>query len=517
MVDFGGHEAVVGVLAHWTSPPFLAGSLYRLNFGHPNQLQYLLALPVALFFGAAKGLEVSVALGAAAVIAGAGHLAAYLRRPRWIALFAAPIAMGWYFQWGNIANLLGTGALCFALPSLHRFALAPERRRLPAVCGWLLLLYFAHETALVIACFAIVSTAADAARRSFSWPRALWNAVPCSFALALVLAQLCVQKLTPANQIFILLAVPFLKRLSAIPAVIVGHQDQAIIEYLAFALCAVPLLLARVVPGRARREAAAAGDDTPPASSTPFALLAALLVVAYFALPPSYNGVFYFSHRFLPIAWVLAVVVAFRPNTAYPRPYRLVAYAVPCAMAALAFPSFLASDASYRELDSLLGTIQPGSSVATVELDVVRRGAVNFEGYSTRMAQGHIVAVRGGRSLNDYTQSPISPALMVSTRRWDKINVATFLDPVRIEPRPALTHFRYLVVHASSRDVQVATVRALEGVARVADASPTWLIFESQEPLVPTDAREGTYPEPIGDSLRVELAQQSIVSVGAPQ
>jgi hypothetical protein len=185
-------------------------------------------------------------------------------------------------------------------------------------------------------------------------------------------------------------------------------------------------------------------------------------------------------------------------------------------MAALAFPAFLASDASYRELDSLLGSIEPGSAVASIELDPVRRGAVNHAGYSTRMAQGHIVAERGGRSLFDYTQSPISPALMLSRKRWDRMNVATFLDPVRIRPRAALSHFRYLVIHSTSPDVQMATARALAGAARIAAASSSWVIFESQEEVVRTDAPEGSYPEPVGETLREALAAQSIVSVGAP-
>jgi hypothetical protein len=517
MVDFCGHEAVVGVLAHWGSPSHLAGHLYRLNLGHPNQLQYLVAWPVALLFGAAKGLEVSVALGAGAVVAGAGHLAAYLRRPRWVALFAVPVAVGWYFQWGMIANMLGAGALFFALPALDRYVHAPEIRRLPAVLAWLLLLYVAHEVALVIACVAIACAAGADAVRSFSWRRAAYSIAPCVFALALVLVQLRLQRLTPTNRQFFIVDAPFLERLLAIPSVVVGHQDQRAIEAVAFALCALPLLSSRLVPARALPAATATRTEDAPVRSMPYVVLAALLFVAYCFLPHTYNGVLYFSHRFLPIAWVLAIVVAFRPDTAHPRAYRLVAYSVPCMMAALAFPAFMASDACYRELDSLLGAIEPGSAVASIELDRVRRGAVNLQGYSTRMAHGHIVADRGGRSLFDYTQSPISPALMLSRRRWDRMNAATFLDPTWIRPRAALSHFRYLAIHSTSREVQIATARVLDGVASVAGSSASWVIFESREELVPADAPEGSYPEPVGDTLREELASQSIFSIGAPQ
>src|SRR5947208_608803 len=81
MVDFAGHEAVVGVLRHWGDPAFFTGSVYKLNLGHPNQLQYLIAWPLAFLLGPAKGLEASVAVGVASILVGAGRLAAHLRRP----------------------------------------------------------------------------------------------------------------------------------------------------------------------------------------------------------------------------------------------------------------------------------------------------------------------------------------------------------------------------------------------------------------------------------------------------
>ncbi len=143
----------------------------------------------------------------------------------------------------------------------------------------------------------------------------------------------------------------------------------------------------------------------------------------------------------------------------------------------------------------------------------MKRGAVNSQGYSTRMAQGHVVAERGGRSLYDYTESPISPALMTPDKRWDRIVASTFLNPVSIRPRAALTHFRYLLVHSDSPAVAMATAQALDGIARIAAAGATWVIFESQEELVPTDAPEGHYPANAGRPLRDNLV--SILSARA--
>ena len=79
-------------------------------------------------------------------------------------------------------------------------------------------------------------------------------------------------------------------------------------------------------------------------------------------------------------------------------------------------------------------------------------------------------------------------ALLRPEKRWDDIIVATFLDPVSIHPAPALTHFRYLVIHTDAVDVRDAAVRVLADVARVAASSPSWVVFESKLKVIPADA-----------------------------
>jgi hypothetical protein len=497
MVDFAGHEAVVGVLRHWGEPAFLAHDVYRLNLGHPNQLQYFIGWLASLAVGPTKGLELATAVGVASIVLGAGRLAAHLRRPRWIALYAAPIALGFYFQWGNIANLLGTGLLLMALPDLDRFARAPRPGLIPGALLWCLVLYLAHEVALVVLCVLI----ACFALRTFTMRRALYCAIPCAFSFAMVLVQLRLQRLSPLNTEFMLLDRGAASRLLQIPAVIVGFSRDTAVTLLLFALTAVPLAIARLV----RTRSAPPARDQEPIAVWPYTLVAVLLFVLYMALPFSYGGVFYFSHRFLPIAWVLLIVVAFRADTEPPRVQRFAAYAIPVAMLATSLPSFLATDASYRELDSLLGGIEPGSAVASIELDPVQQGAINADGFSARMVQGHVLAMKGGRALFDYTQSPISPARLRPSKRWDRMIITTFLDPVSIRPRAAMTHFRYLIVHSVAPAVLAATVDAVSDVARVVAAGSTWVVFESTEDLVAVDAPEGVYAEPLGDTLRESL------------
>lgn len=503
MVDFGGHEAVVGVLRHWREAAFLAHDVYRLNLGHPNQLQYLIAWLASFVAGPTKGLELATAIGMASVVLGVGRLAAYLRRPRWIALYAVPVALGFYFQWGNIANLLGTGLLLVALPTFDRFARAPRPGLIPGTLLWCLALYLAHEAALVVLCVLV----ACFALRGFALRRALYCAVPCAFSLAIVLLQLRLQRLSPLNQDFMLLDPGLVHRLLQIPSVVVGLSHDTAVTLCLFALSAVPLGIARLVR-TASTPAAPVASDQEPVAAWPYTLVAALLFVLYLTLPVSYGGVFYFSHRFLPIAWVLFIVVAFRADAEPPRVQRLAAYAIPVAMLATSLPSFVATDASYRELDSLLGAVEPRSAVASIELDPVDQGAINAEGFSARMAQGHIVALKGGRALLDYTQSPISPARLRPSKRWDRMIIATFIDPLAIRPRAAMTRFRYLVVHSVSPAALAAAANSVRDVARVAAMGGSWAVFESTEELVAVDAPEGTYPEPFGDTLRQELANQ---------
>src|SRR5207302_8182274 len=66
------------------------------------------------------------------------------------ALVMAPIAVGWIFSWGLVANLIGLACLLALLPTLDRLAESPTPRRAAWAVAGAVLLYFAHEAMLIV-------------------------------------------------------------------------------------------------------------------------------------------------------------------------------------------------------------------------------------------------------------------------------------------------------------------------------------------------------------------------------
>jgi len=484
MVDFPAHEAVVGVLRHRGDASFFPSDLYVLNWGHPNQLQYLLAWPLAYVVGTTKALELVVALAVGSIVFGAARLARHLGKPAWTCLLAAPVAVGWNLHWGHIANLLGLGALLWMLPDLDRFARSPRWGHVPAVLAYFVFLYCAHEGVLVVAVAAVAlfSLAYGGNLASF-----VLRAAPCVAIAAGAFIQLKVQHLSLVNEAY--LTAFSTTRVRMIPSTIVGFYDLQVGPYVFdFIGIVVVLNAARAfLPAQKEKPSRADPGPTPVTSRWRalaqrhrFVVLGVVLLAAFFVLPPSYNGVLFFFHRFLPMAWCI-LVVATTASTGAPgeRASRLVCAAVPAAMLALILPPFIASHVAYRQLDALLPAVEKGSGIFSADLDVELMNAINRQGFSARNAQGHIVAKRGGRALADYTQSPISPALVNPAYAWQVIAKDTYIRPSNFRPKLIFASFRYVVLHVADASLALLTQAALDRDARLIAQDSAWLVFES--------------------------------------
>lgn len=499
MVDFPGHEAVIAALRHGGDPAWFPPGLYVGNWGHPNQLQYVLAWPLSYVLGTTRALAAVVALAVASVVLGAARLARHLGRPTWVGMLAAPVALGWNFNWGHIAALLGLGLLLWMLPDLDAFAKEPSWRRAAEVFGRLVLLYFAHEGALAIACLAVAVF--SLAHRGSLASLAL-RAAPCLAVAAGAWVQLRLQHLTPVN-LGELAVVPFGWRIHYAPWNLVGFYDFQSAPMFFDAIVLVVLLNAarslRARPGFAPR----------------FLVLGVLLVACYFVMPANYKGVFFLFQRFLPVAWCVLVVATAAPAAApFERAARVLCAAVPVLMLAFALPSFRASDRVYRQLDALLPVVDRGSAVFSVELEnaLVYR-AINTRGFSTREAQGHVVALRGGRSLFDFTQSPISPALINPAYAWPEMAARNFLEPAHFAPALVFAHFRYGVLHATVPEVRTVVEAALRPEARLVAQNEEWMLFESEV----LKTRVTDVPEPAdygeaGEGLDVRMRRLAALS-----
>ncbi len=151
------HESVIALLRHRSDSAFAPAGLYNAsNFGHPNQLFYLVGWLVSYLLPTDWTCKILVAATVMAIAVCAGRLATYLQASRFTALAVAPVALGWTFSWGLVTNLTGLAALLFALPSFDRAAEAPTARNAARAMGCMILLYLAHEAMMVAACIGVV-------------------------------------------------------------------------------------------------------------------------------------------------------------------------------------------------------------------------------------------------------------------------------------------------------------------------------------------------------------------------
>src|SRR5580658_437642 len=156
MDDLPLHEASVGLLRHWGDANFAPRTLYYLNLGHPNQLFSFLVFALSFLVPIGFASKIVVACSLIALPIAAAHLADHVESPRWTALLAAPVGLGWLFFWGLIQNIIGLAALLALLPAIDRFGSRPTGRRAAWMCAAMLFLHFAHQAMQLVALVALV-------------------------------------------------------------------------------------------------------------------------------------------------------------------------------------------------------------------------------------------------------------------------------------------------------------------------------------------------------------------------
>jgi len=225
----------------------------------------------------------------------------------------------------------------------------------------------------------------------------------------------------------------------------------------------------------------------------------------YLVAPASVRSTTLVYHRFMPTAWALLAVCCAarpgRPDASVPRIVPVLCAVLPIASILAAWPSFADSNRMYSDLEVLVDRIEPGCAVAALNLghDSANRLWNPIE------AMGHVVAERGGRSLFDYTQSPISPVAQRPEKEWADVVDRTQRLPFAFRPAWDMTRFRYLLVDTPDRALAAALTLGMRRDARFVAAKGDWYLFESILPLVPIDADDASPPQPRPPSLRVLL------------
>jgi hypothetical protein len=505
MGDLPAHEAIVGLLRHAGDAAFAPPGLYVHNWGHSNQLFYVLAWALSYPSGLDLACKLVAGLTMVALPLAAARFARHIGASPWAALLVAPVAMGWLFYRGLLNNLMGLAALLAMLPLLDRLANKPSPRRAGAALLGLLLLYETHELMLIVYCGAALLFAAGHPLRARETALRL---TPFLVGVGLsVLDHFWSAGLAPAAVLAVpltMVSVP--RKLLSIPSLLFGRQDAAL-QYCFAGLVALALVLlaAERLPARTAPSAGAAtGVRRDRVHAYRFELLGLSCLLLYLVLPSTVHGAGLVYNRFLAPAFViLGMCLSARRSAAHPsRAARMVLATLPVATLCLALPAFAEVSRSVQDLDQVAQHVERDSAV--LELDM-GPPVDSIEDVVVTVASGRVLAYRGGRMLASFAESPIAPVMVAHAFDWQEPLRRITADEYALEPAHDLTRFRYVLLHTPDPGFGMlfAVAVAPEGqlVAKVGE----WFLLESTLPVVPLLSPD--VPAAHAASLRTRMQQ----------
>jgi hypothetical protein len=502
MSDLPMHEGVVGLLRHYGNDAYMPNGLYVLNFGHPNQLFYVLAAALAYVVSTSMAVKLVIAASQVLIFVSGARFADYLGRSRWSALLLTPLALGFTYYWGLVANLIGYAALLFTLPTFDRCAKNPSGRGVAKTCGLLLVLFFAHESMFVSA-GAMIGILALHRRTVRDFALAVF---PALFAASLTLLHSVWSKslITRGQAPIPVTYLSFKQKIVSLPNVLFGTHSE--IERL--------LLTFLVLVGAAVFAAARWKDpveEIEPGESRArqllfryrFETIGLVHVAAYFFVPFTWRGVTLLHERFLGPGWALFVIVA-APKLAAPRIGKFVAAMAPVSVIAISWPQFVDASRTYSDLDSIIAHIPKGAAVTQSCIDrVFYRTRV----FSVGTGPARIAAEKGGRVGLSLVFSPISPVMINPAYRWDEYNFRiAYNGSSTLRPSYDLVRWEWVVVQSRDPDLRAMIKLAMQPDADFVDAKGEWLLFRSKHPQAPLLSAEPPPPpsdryETLGDRV----------------
>jgi hypothetical protein len=489
MADLGMHEALVAVMHHLHDPAWAPPGLYFVVAPQANQLFHLVAYALAFVLPVEAACKVVVIGTVASLPPLLARALARLGRSRWPALLVAPIACGWMFRLGLVANLLGLALLLLALPSLERLARRPSLANAASAAGLACLLVLAHEAAAATFALAAGVFALGRARRAGDF---VLRASPAAFVLALVLIQWRVSAgLAGVNMraIGTDYGPEALERLALLPGALFGGGEAARLGALGLgsALAFAALVIRRGRGERVRLRVALWRHR--------YALLAAVLALLYLVFPMSLGGTTLVAYRFLPGAWVFAVVAS-APRIAS---RVAVGLAATLALLAVAFEWRDASraDANQRALDAIIAQVPMNTSVAQLDLTPRPAGQVA----PVRGETGRVLAERGGRILFAFTDMPPNPVYIPPLLQWNEPLLRLAHAPYALMPAHDLRRFAYLLERNDSPRAAALVEQALAPEAEVVARAGPWTLFHSRLPTILLASPDEMLPSPAPETL----------------
>jgi hypothetical protein len=511
MTDLPLHEGTVGLLLHSGDPTFVPPGLYERNLGEPNQLFHLVGWGLSLVMSTRWAVKLVVAAAVMALPVSATRFASHVGASPLAALVLAPMALGWMFSWGLIANLIGLSVLLATLPVFDRLAAEPTASRGARAIASIVLLYFAHMAMMFVASGVALGLCV---LRPWSWRHAAWRLSPLVAGIAITVAQLRWQRqfVTPALRGIGTEWHPVLDKLRHV-ADIVQPSTDAPVEYAMLSLCALAIASFFWLRTRERRQSASTAD----ASTTGLDRLRAralahrwetIAVVGFFAFlacPATLNGATLVYQRWFPPAFAILAVVAAPRSLWAPagRSARIAAMVLPVATILVAGPAFADSDRQYRDLEGLIDRVALGSAVAGIDLSPGDPSRT----YGVGPGYARVLATRGGRLVYAFTDSPISPMVLARRYQWNESLTRIGWDPWRFAPSHDLRHFRYVMIRTRDPILKWMVSFAIAEEARLVDEAGDWALFESKLPVAAPTSPEELPAGPLTDTMRERIRQ----------
>ncbi len=499
MTDLPLHEGLVGILRHFNDTQMFPPGLYTRNFGEPNQLFHLTAWALSYVVATDTACKIVVAIAIVAIPVCAARFATHVGASRLAAVVIAPVALGWMFSWGLVANLIGLAVFLAILPALDRLATSPTLRGALLAIGGAVLLYLAHEAMMVIYAGAALWLTAC---HPLSLKKSLLRVSPFVASVAITFGQLAYQRqhMSPTLKAVPTFYVPLSAKLVHLPSVVIPSHDRTV-QLAFFGLCVLAIVFFFVLRHRERTEPV-------PRKLMPFVLryrfelFAAACFGAYLAFPLTLNGATLVYQRFLPPAFVLLAIVAAPRSlaTRSARVARLLVPALPVAALLMAWPSFTESHEAYKDLDKLFAQMDKGAAVAIIDL-----ASSETRSFSLGSAPTRYLAVGGGRMHYAFTDSSIAPVMLRPEYQWNEPLVRISKNGWAFRPDHDFKHFRYVIVRSFEPQFHMLAVRAMKPEAHVVGNSGEWLLFESNLPVCSLLSPDDPLPQPKSPSLRQRM------------
>jgi hypothetical protein len=397
-----------------------------------------------------------------------------------VVVVVGPLAYSFGFFYGMAPFTLGVGLLLWFLPDLDLFTQTPSLGSGIKMAAELGILYLAHESAMLV-----YAGAGFVFSVGKGWGPRDNLARFCSLGLGAFIAFLDLYSIskitTTAEQGRGFAYDPLGLRIERIPSAIFGMH-----EFATTLVAAMVWVLALSLRFRGGTEALAAGVASEPRDSGVvntlqafvyehrLEALAACCFALYFIFPSQLHGATFLDERFLvPSAALAGVGVG--PRRRLSRPAIVVGLGFMLGILTALIPVCLLNEEALNDLRRLEPLVEPGSSVAELQLDKNGDRVFTF-----LAADAYLAARRGGRAMNTWANTSIAPVRLGHEFDWETSLSRITTDALFFVPGVDFRFYKYVLLHSENNPWEERTMtRLLEPEGTFVGASGRFVLVRS--------------------------------------